>query len=132
MVNLSERHLTPMEINVLKRGINFCSTQRMNLAQVRIDLYLYIRKIKLAKFFKDNKNKKTKQDQISSEYPSSTLKVKDANNCLMLLNLNTLKGEEIPLEQACSQKGAGLSALHKKSKFYPQLPPGNKADLFQE
>lgn len=101
----------------------------MDLAQTRIDLYLYIRKIKLDKLFLENQ-KKTKPDKF--EQPVSTLPAKDAEDFLTMLNLNALEGEEISLQMACPQLGAGLSEMRLNSKFYPQLPPGNKVDLFQE
>lgn len=131
IVNLSKRTMTETEIKVLKHGLNFCPLKRMDLAQTRIDIYHYVRKTKLAKIFAENK--KMLEHKKPLQLPTETLTVRDAEPLLTLINLdNTNPDHEIVLTTVCEQIGSSLSGMKPKSRFYPQLPPGNKIDIFQE
>lgn len=51
VINLSDRMLTDDMIKVLKKGLGFCPSNIVNNEQLKIDLYKFIRELKLMKHF---------------------------------------------------------------------------------
>ena len=51
IINLSEHPLTEVKRSVLELGLTFCPTADFNYSDTRIDLFSFIRKIKLKKHF---------------------------------------------------------------------------------
>ncbi|KAJ1114942.1 hypothetical protein NDU88_003172 [Pleurodeles waltl] len=104
----------------------------MDLVQTMIDVYQYVRKIKLAKVFV--KAKERQQQELLSGKPSVDLTAEDHTGLITLINQEEkIMGEDDAVsDEVITPLGAGLSDKKTKSVACPNLQPSNKEDRFHE
>lgn len=69
VVNLSNKPLSPVHLSVLSKGLSFVPTARYNYFDTRVDIYKFIRKLRLRLYFKDHT---PSEQDISRLRPPST------------------------------------------------------------
>ena len=52
IINLSKKELSHIEVQTLKLGLSFCPSKGFDFVQTRIDLFLFVRKLKLQRIYK--------------------------------------------------------------------------------
>lgn len=126
---------------VLNKGLSYCPQEHYDYVNTKIDFYKYTRQLKLAKIYA----KDIPQDLLSCEETTSqsnepnhdpTITIEEIPDLMTLYELsNNRETGEITEGEMLQQLNINLnqhqkSGLKKKSRYCPQLTPGNKVDIF--
>ncbi|KAJ1181992.1 hypothetical protein NDU88_007191 [Pleurodeles waltl] len=145
VVNLSKLDLEEEDIKNLSLGLSYCQPNHFEYEQSRIDLFLFIRKLKLLKIH-TLKNNKTGEDEkastpnkdITMKLPSDNLLIEDATLLKELWemdeNISITDDEQViarlDLEGITTDK-TEISGLKQRSKTVPGFS-GDLIDQFSE
>ncbi|OCT56260.1 hypothetical protein XELAEV_18000376mg [Xenopus laevis] len=124
IINLSKYKLNSYEIDILKKGLNFCPTAEMNYFNAYVNVQKSIRKIALKKYFaeKDNKSNMAFSDEL---FNSESLEFKGEGK-LVNRPLSLQKNDHIYIKRA--DKGGKVVILDKS--HYINMSSLSSSDFF--
>ena len=121
VVNLSKRILTPLEHNVLSLGLSFCPTSSLDFIQTRIDLFCFIRKLKLRFWFLTKPAVTVKHKSGVSESNLCIADVETLNTLIMMENEGEMDARVGLEEYGVVTDKACPSQFKPKSVFNPNV-----------
>ncbi|KAJ1163039.1 hypothetical protein NDU88_003502 [Pleurodeles waltl] len=132
VINLSSACLSVHEINVLKKGLGFCPTSTPDYTNLHVDLFKFVRNLKLKKFFHNKVT--TNRDSPNPTLPCNR-SIKDLQDIQTVLSLDNPSLSANCLDELLTQLDVPSnlelnSGLRPKSTFVPILPPDNCIDVF--
>ncbi|KAJ1127337.1 hypothetical protein NDU88_005740 [Pleurodeles waltl] len=133
-MNLSSLKLSMHEINVLKKGLGFCPSSKSDYTNIHIDLFKFIRNLKLKKFFH---NKPDINKTAHTAPPTCNQTIGDLHDIHTVLSLDNTSSptpsfDELLVELNVIPNLDVNSGLKPNSMFVPTLPPDNHIDVFYQ
>lgn len=138
VINLTEAVLKTAEIQILSLGLTYCPVNFFAYNQTRIDIFKFIRKIKLMKYFQLNKYSPVPSNFSSGiNVPDTNLQVRDVPLLQTLQNLsdadstNFESTQEAIINLGINTNQAAISPFRPSSTILP-LMPRDAVDIFKE
>ncbi|KAJ1127339.1 hypothetical protein NDU88_005742 [Pleurodeles waltl] len=133
-MNLSSLKLSMHEINVLKKGLGFCPSSKPDYTNIHIDLFKFIRNLKLKKFFH---NKPDTNKTAHTAPPTCNQTIGDLHDIHTVLSLDNTSSptpsfDELLVELNVIPNLDVNSGLKPNSMFVPTLLPDNHIDVFYQ
>ncbi|KAJ1143385.1 hypothetical protein NDU88_009694 [Pleurodeles waltl] len=134
VMNLSSLQLSMHEINVLKKGLGFCPSSKPDYTNIHIDLFKFIRNLKLKKFFH---NKPDTNKNAHTAPPTCNQTIGDIQDIHTVLSLDNTSSPTPSFDELLVQLNVipnldVNSGLKTISMFVPTLPPDNHIDVFYQ
>ncbi|KAJ1152082.1 hypothetical protein NDU88_004859 [Pleurodeles waltl] len=134
VMNLSSLQLSMHEINVLKKGLGFCPSSKPDYTNIHIDLFKFIRNLKLKKFFH---NKPDTNKNAHTAPPTCNQTIGDLQDIHTVLSLDNTYSPSPSFDELLVQLNVipnldVNSGLKPNSMFVPTLPPDNHIDVFYQ
>ncbi|KAJ1146069.1 hypothetical protein NDU88_012351, partial [Pleurodeles waltl] len=85
VINLSKMELTTSDISLLAKGLNFCPKTFGDPCKSKIDLFRFIRKLKIKRYFQMNQMENGAPVKTAS--PLSTLSIEEVQDTALILSL---------------------------------------------
>ena len=123
VINLSERLLPEDEIVVLGKGLTFCPDSDFDYAQTRIDVFKYIRKLKLKKIYAMKRDRRTATPTTQEDMVELTCNDMETLRTLHILNEELPENVDGSMQDDTEQgwlEDMGVTQIGARTKFKPK------------
>lgn len=122
-------------ISLLSRGLNFNPYATGDICQTKVDIFKFIRNLKIKKHFAGSRDTQGQPVHIPNVFDEVSLTIKDVQATHLLLSLTDREDSPLEMETLLTDLDIETdysiaSGLKNKSKWTPTLPGGNVIDNF--
>ncbi|KAJ1152045.1 hypothetical protein NDU88_004823 [Pleurodeles waltl] len=131
VINLSDKVLDMDQLSVLNKGLGFVPTSIPDYTELHINLFKFIRKCELFKYFSEKQNKTSVTPIDTTSCPILIEDIKDIHTLLSLENNDDAPPhDEILSDLGWDSTDTCVSGLKPASRFVLVLLTGSAIDLF--
>ncbi|KAJ1125520.1 hypothetical protein NDU88_003949 [Pleurodeles waltl] len=131
VINLSDKVLDMDQLSVLNKGLGFVPTSIPDYTELHINLFKFVRKCKLFKYFSDKQNKTGVTPIDTTPCPILIEDIKDIHTLLSLEdNDDVPTHDQILSDLGWDSTDTCVSGLKPASRFVPVLPTDSAIYLF--